>query len=127
MLETLILMWSFIRTIRDLLKDPRTRSIVLLAGLLLFGGTLFYRHVEGWSWLDSLYFSVVTLATIGYGDFAPQTDLGKFFTIFYIIVGFGVVATFIRLVAQRRYGTQHRHKDNDDDDEQPKKPDNPTL
>jgi hypothetical protein len=41
--------------------------------------------------VDALYFSVVTLTTVGYGDFAPQTDLGKLFTAVYVRLGIGIL------------------------------------
>lgn len=53
-------------------------------------GAVFYHLVEKWSWLDSIYFTVITLATVGYGDFTPKTDPGKIFTIFYIFIGIGL-------------------------------------
>lgn len=62
---------------------------MLLAALIL-SGTLFYSSFEGWSVVDSFYFSVVTLATVGYGDLAPKTVGGKLVTIVYIFVGIGV-------------------------------------
>jgi hypothetical protein len=43
----------------------------------------------------------VTLTTIGYGDFAPRTALGKAVTIVYIFTGLGIIATFIGTVAER--------------------------
>ena len=70
-------------------------------------GTIFYHWVEGWRWLDSLYFCVITLATVGYGDLTPKTDLGKVFTMIYIFIGIGLlIAVFTRLadallIAQR--------------------------
>lgn len=70
--------------------------------LTLVTGTLFYHFVEGWRILDSAYFSVITLTTIGYGDFAPQTDIGKLFTIFYAFTGVGLLATYLQLRARRR-------------------------
>lgn len=53
-------------------------------------GAVFYHLVEKWNWLDSIYFTVITLATVGYGDFTPKTAPGKIFTIFYIFIGIGL-------------------------------------
>jgi hypothetical protein len=89
----------FVRAIWAAFKDPESRDLVLFAALTLLTGMTFYHTVEGWNWLDSLYFCVVTLTTIGYGDLAPATPLGKMFTIVYIVVGLGTLLGFINLVA----------------------------
>lgn len=78
------------------------RLIVSVALLTLAIGTVFYHLVEHFSWLDSYYFSVVTLATVGYGDFVPKTPVGKLFTTFYIFIGVGIVTTFITATMRRR-------------------------
>lgn len=91
----------FLRTLRDLWRDPAYRWLLVSVMVTLGTGTVFYSIVEDWSLLDSLYFSVVTLTTIGYGDFTPQTTLGKIFTISYIFLGLGLIATFVRTVAER--------------------------
>lgn len=62
----------------------------MLAGALIAVAAVFYRLIEGWLLLDSLYFLVVTIATVGYGDLAPHTALGKFFTICFIFGGIGI-------------------------------------
>jgi voltage-gated potassium channel len=49
--------------------------------------------------VDSLYFSVITLATVGYGDLAPVTTAGKLFTIIYILVGIGLFVAVARHLA----------------------------
>lgn len=100
-----LLVWRFIRTVWALLKDPDTRGVVYVVIAVLLAGMLFYHSVEGWSWLDSLYFSVITLTTVGYGDFSPKTDAGKVFTMIYIVVGLGILAGFISLVAQKQEGS----------------------
>ena len=57
-----------------------------------------YHYLEGWDFVDSLYFSVITLTTVGYGDFSPQTTGGKLFTIFYIFIGLGMILSFLQTV-----------------------------
>ena len=40
-------------------------------------GTVFFHLVEGWSWVDAYFFTVVTLSTVGYGNLVPETPLAK--------------------------------------------------
>lgn len=63
-------------------------------------GTYFYTHVEHWKLLDSFYFTVTTLATVGYGDLTPKTDIGKIFTIMYIMIGVGLLLGFVNYFAR---------------------------
>jgi len=81
-------------------RDPDARPLYFAAGGLLLVGTIFYSLVEGWRPLDSLYFCVVTLTTVGLGDFTPKTDLGKVFTIFYVLAGISVILAFANAVLQ---------------------------
>ncbi|HSX45665.1 MAG TPA: potassium channel family protein [Candidatus Saccharimonadia bacterium] len=64
-------------------------------------GAIFYHFTEKFTWVNSFYFCVVTLATVGYGDITPKTDAGKIFTIFYILIGVGIIATFFNLTVRR--------------------------
>lgn len=90
MITFLLTLVRLIRVTRACWHDQEFRALLALFGLLLAGATLFYVRVEGWSALDALYFSVVTVATVGYGDFTPQTAWGKVFTIVYLAVGVGL-------------------------------------
>jgi voltage-gated potassium channel len=60
---------------------------ILLALLLIICGTLGYMAVEGWSLLDALYMTVITLATVGYGEVHEISDAGHVYTIILIIIG----------------------------------------
>ncbi|KAB2808738.1 two pore domain potassium channel family protein [Phaeocystidibacter luteus] len=88
----------FFKTIISFLRDAEYRGLLMTTLVILGTGTVVYHYVEGWRWLDSLYFSVITLTTIGYGDFSPQTDFGKIFTLFYILLGIGIILTFVNTV-----------------------------
>jgi len=83
----------------DLFADREARPVLIYAMVLITVGALLFHWVEGWGWLDSVYFTVVTITTIGFGDFSPKTDLGKIVTIFY---GLNGVALLLMLFDQIR-------------------------
>ena len=72
----------------------KRRKLLLIPALLivvfLLVGTYSYHILEGWDYLDSLYFSTVTLTTIGYGDLYPTNNSSKLFTVFFILSGVGI-------------------------------------
>jgi len=67
------------------LKKVGVAILVFFTVILLGGGV--YSKIEGWSIIDSIYFSTVTITTLGYGDFVPVTQFGKIFTIFFSVSG----------------------------------------
>lgn len=74
-------------------------AIIFLIGL----GTVVYHKLEGWSAIDSAYFTVVTLATIGYGDLVPTHNVSKMFTIFFVFAGVGMFLFAITIFAERYF------------------------
>lgn len=104
------------------LRQPETRGLIYATLAIILLGTVFYRAVEGWAWIDALYFTVVTLTTVGYGDLTPQTNAGKLFTIAYILVGLGILGGFIALIADynRNEIKERREKPTDDQHQQSK-------
>lgn len=102
MIPFLVALVRFLRLLRELLRMPQTRALMAMVGMTLFIGAWFYHLVEGWSDLDSLYFCVITLTTIGYGDLAPKSDIGKVFTMMYVVIGVGLLVGLVDLVAENR-------------------------
>jgi len=91
----------------DVFRDKESRPVFYWAGGMLLAGVLVYHWLEGWSYLDALYFCVVSLATVGYGDLTPTTPLAKVFTIIYLINGIGILLALfdrIRVVRARSSG-----------------------
>jgi len=70
---------------------------ILLFMILIVAGSFVYHRIEGWSFLDALYFVVMTVTTVGYGDFVPKTDVGKIFTMFFSFMGIVFVFYFISI------------------------------
>lgn len=81
---------------RNKLDTLRPRLVMIVLGIFFLlcvaVGVGFYHLVEKMSLIDSFYLTSVTLTTVGYGDVAPRTDLGKIFTSLFSFVG---VATFL--------------------------------
>ena len=90
------------RSLRAIWDDRASRGILITAALLLAAGTLLFMLIEGFSPIDSFYFSFITLSTIGYGDLSPSTDLGKIVTVIYGIAGLGVIAALVSAIASQR-------------------------
>jgi voltage-gated potassium channel len=83
------------------MRDPETRALPLVAGTLVLTGTIFYWRAEDWTVIQALYFSVVTLTTVGYGDLHPTSAGSEIFTILYILTGLGVFVALLASLAQK--------------------------
>jgi hypothetical protein len=69
--------------------------LALAAVAVLAVGTIAYHYIEGWSWVDSFYFSAVAGSSVGFGDLTPTTDGAKLFTVLYIFSSIAILGTFL--------------------------------
>jgi voltage-gated potassium channel len=65
--------------------------IVAHLGSILLVGVLGYHFIERWSFFDALYMTIITLATVGYGETHPLSTAGRVFTMFLIMGGMGII------------------------------------
>jgi hypothetical protein len=82
-------------------RDSRYRLLMASAAALLAVGTVVYRSLEDWSWVDSFYFSAIAVTTVGFGDLTPTTDGAKLFTVIYVFTGLAIVTTFVNARLKR--------------------------
>ena len=91
-----------------LLLDEELRPVTLYTGFIVLMGAALYHWLEDWTWLDSLYFVIITLTTIGYGDFSPTSPLTKAITIFYALNGVAILLILIGEIRRvRRDHVEH--------------------
>ena len=74
-------------------------ALIALVAAILFG-TIGFKLIEGWSLIDSLYVTVQTLTTVGYGDVPPHSAAGRVFAVFIMLIGVGGVALGASTIVQ---------------------------
>jgi voltage-gated potassium channel len=79
------------------------RYVAVLAVVTLFGGGAAFAAAEGRdiSTWDGIWWAITTMTTVGYGDLAPRTDLGRVIAILVMLVGIGFVALLTAALAER--------------------------
>ena len=80
-------------------KSHFTFSLILTAALVLIG-TSGYMIIEGWPVSDAIYMTIITLATVGYGEVHQVSGVGRIFTIFLIVSGVGYFMYVVGLLVQ---------------------------
>ena len=89
----------FYRALRMGMAEPSFRGLLYLSSLIIGSGTVFYRLIEDWTWVDAFYFTIITLTTVGYGDLYPTRTVSKLFTVMIVLIGIGLLVTLIERVA----------------------------
>jgi potassium channel subfamily K len=72
--------------------------ISILTTIIVFGALVFYVN-EDWTMIDSLYFAVVTISSLGYGDLALQKDSSIWFNCFYMFIFVAVTALCLEKIS----------------------------
>ncbi|GIO12545.1 hypothetical protein J19TS2_21000 [Cohnella xylanilytica] len=100
-------MISFVLTLKRMIsgllhafREKSFRTLFALTLIILLSGTMFYHEAERFSYIDALFFSVMTLTTVGSAELAPHTVFGKIFTILYAFAGIGIIFGVIYYVGK---------------------------
>jgi ABC-type phosphate transport system permease subunit len=77
-----------------------TKLTVAVSSILfwILLGTILFRAMESWTWIQAFYFSVISLTTVGYGDLHPTTDLSRLVTALYLLIGVSIVVASLGII-----------------------------
>lgn len=106
--------------LKDSLIASRVKIFVFLFGVMVSSiifGTIMYLvegEANGFDNIPkSVYWCIVTLTTVGFGDIAPQTALGQFITTFIMILGYGIIAVPTGIVSAEYVKTSRKNDEKD--------------
>jgi len=82
------------------MRNKKLLFPVLIILIMLFSGSFGYMAIEGWNFSDSIYMTIITLSTVGYGEVRHIGPAGRIFTILLILFGISIMAYIIGLVTE---------------------------
>ena len=100
MISLVLIFNRFWKVVRHGWADKEFRGLGIVLGSWIALGTIIYATQEDWSVIESLYFCVMTLTTIGYGDYSPTTEAMQLYTVFYSVLGIGFFVAFTARLVQ---------------------------
>lgn len=94
--------------------QKRLRRGLIILGSIIAAGTIGYMLIEGWSFGEAIYMTIITVSTVGYGEVHPLTSGGRIFSIFLIAGGVTgalfVLSAFIEYIVEGRLPTTLRRR-----------------
>lgn len=107
------------RILRFIAQFPGRACLYLLVSTVVLGGAFFSLVEQDADWIDGMWWAIVTLTTVGYGDFAPDSIAGRWVAMFVMAGGLGSVAILTGLLAdlirEARIQERDRTPELDDD------------
>lgn len=88
----------------------RIIHLIIAAGLVILVGTIVMYNIESKvpntqikTYLDSLWWCVATVTTVGYGDIVPVSNLGRIVAIFYMFFGISMISLMFFVITNTFY------------------------
>ncbi len=106
MISLILIFKRFWRVVKGGWQDKEFRGLGIVLASWVALGTIIYTVNEEWSVVESFYFCVMTLTTIGYGDFAPTSATMQLYTVLYAVLGLGFFVAFNARLVQVAFQTR---------------------
>ncbi|MFQ6054627.1 MAG: potassium channel family protein [Methanosarcinales archaeon] len=87
--------------------SKRIPRIIMLVIVIIIYGTAGFHFLEGQTWTISFYWTIITMSTVGYGDYSPKTPIGMYFAISVLIFGIGSFAAAIETIIASLVEREH--------------------
>ena len=87
------------RILRFIAQFPGRACLYLLVTTVVVGGAFFSLVEQDADWIDGMWWAIVTLTTVGYGDYSPESIAGRWVAMFVMAGGLGSVAILTGLLA----------------------------
>ena len=84
---------------RFIAQTPGRACVYLLLTTVIVGGAAFSLVEDKGDWIDGMWWAIVTLTTVGYGDYSPATVAGRWVAVFVMAGGIGTVAILTGILA----------------------------
>jgi voltage-gated potassium channel Kch len=101
---------ALLRAIGAAFRSQRVIILLLVTTFVASSGAVAMMLLEGWSFIDALYFAIVSMATVGYGDLSPETTAGKLFTMGFLVIGIGIFVLTVGAIAEAILSAMPRGK-----------------
>lgn len=108
MVSLILILKRFVRVVQGGWEDREFRGLTIVLAAWVALGTIIYTFNEGWSAVESFYFCVMTLTTIGYGDLSPSGSAMQLYTVVYAILGIGFFVAFNARLVQVSFESRRR-------------------
>jgi voltage-gated potassium channel len=86
-------------TLVKFVKNKINSAVFMLVGISVIG-VMGYRLISGYSWIDAIYMTVITVATVGFGEVVPLDNQSKIFTVFLILASVIIVGYAISIITE---------------------------
>lgn len=81
--------------------------VMILLVVVIGSATFVFHAIEGWNWVQSLYFATATITTVGYGDLVPTTDASRLVVSLYVILSIPLLFLSIGIIAEAIFTRYH--------------------
>ena len=78
----------------------KINTAVFMLVCVFLTGVFGYRLISGYSWIDAIYMTVITIATVGFGEVVPLDDYSKIFTVFLIVSSVIIVGYALSVITE---------------------------